>query len=103
MRRRGLVNSRRQYPRLDERREIARVDLQNPIHLHGDEHDTILHGDCTAAEIGAAAARDDLEPLRVGELQDIGNLLRRFDKDNRFGRLREHRGRVVAVGDAFLG
>jgi hypothetical protein len=100
--RRFLVNLRGEHTGLDERSQVARVNLQNLVHLHGNEHHTVLHWDRAAAKVRAAAARDDFETFHVCEFQHVGDLMCGLDENDGFGFARHHRCRVVTVRDAFF-
>ena len=72
-------------PRLHGDRSVLEVDLEDPVHeLHVD-HDPVPQRHGPVGQPGAARARDDGDALAVGELHDLGDLLRRGRQDDGLG------------------
>ena len=89
--------------RADGHGAVHEVDLVDPVHQLDVDEDAAAQRDGAVGEAGAAGARDDRDPLAVGELDDLGDLLGGRREDDGVGHVlgpavhREGRGHARAV------
>ena len=87
--------------RLGDHAAVLEVDLQDAIELAQAQHDAVGERQGATRERGSRAPRHDLDPLRIAQLQDRGDLRRGARQDHRH-RHRAIGGQAIALVGAQL-
>jgi hypothetical protein len=103
MARRRLVDALRNRARLCPQRQIARVEIEDGVHLREAEHEAPGRRDAAAAQACSRSARHDRDPRCRGQSHAIGDLRRRSGKYHGLGTLLERGGSIEAVRNEILG
>ena len=74
MSRRGLVDALVRHARLREQREVARIELEDLVHLREAKHDAAGARHAAAAQAGSRPARDDRRAARGRQADALGTL-----------------------------
>ena len=75
-------------PGLGDHAAVLEVDLEDPVELAQAQDDAVGERQGAARERGAGTPRHDLDPLRVAEPQDLGDLCVVLGRTTAIGTLR---------------
>lgn len=78
---------------------VARVDLDDSVHLREGDDDAALDGDCAASEAGAGAAGDDGDAVGVGEDDSGGDLIGGGGEDDSVWAVSLDGGVILVAGE----
>jgi hypothetical protein len=84
--------------RLAHRHQVLRVELEQPVHARGDEHDPAALRNAGGRQVRARAARNDRHGRLGGQAQDVGHLGDVAREDDEVGTPPEERRGVGGVG-----